>query len=90
MLLKSIVPDAVSQLYVAGPIINIRSICLSNLKPNKATNMSKLSVSDGTNSVDESIVSLDALSSRLGSDARTDDGDNRNNKKTASSVRTRC
>ena len=90
MLLKLIVSDAVSQLYVAGPIDNIISTCLPNLKPNKATDVSKLSVSDGTNSVDKSIVSSDALSSRLGSDARTADGDNSNNKKTASSVWTRC
>ena len=44
MLLKLIIPDAVSQLYVAGPIINIRSTCLPNLKPNKVTDVSKLSV----------------------------------------------
>ena len=36
---------------------------------------------DGTNSVDKSIVSSDALSSRNGSDARTDDGDNSSKKK---------
>ena len=46
--------------------------------------------SDGTNSAGKSIVSSDALSSRLGSDARSDDGDNKNNKKAALLVLTHC